>query len=57
LNGGKMSRYQVHHQTIEFGNDDIHLPSLRDNQQFSDDDQVADNLGIHSTAWPIFGVL
>jgi predicted nicotinamide N-methyase len=30
---------------------------LRDNQQFSDDDGVAEDLGISSATWPMFGIL
>jgi predicted nicotinamide N-methyase len=31
--------------------------SLRDKQQFQDDEDVAKGLGINSTLWPIFGVV
>src|SRR5699024_3879918 len=36
---------------------DIHLCTLRDNQQFSDPDGVAEQLGISSATWPLFGVV
>ena len=52
-----MSDLRVRYQTIEFANFDIHLRTLRDKQQFSDNNQVAEKLGINSTTWPIFGVL
>lgn len=52
-----MSDYRVRYQTVEFGQDDIHLRTLRGRQEFSDDDQIAERLGISSAAWPIFGVL
>ena len=45
------------YQTIEFDKIDIHLHSLRDKQQFFDPDGVAENLGISSSLWPIFGVI
>ncbi len=48
---------RVRYQTIELGKNDIHLCTLRDNQQFSDPDGIADNLGICSASWPIFGIV
>jgi predicted nicotinamide N-methyase len=48
---------RVRYQTVEFGNTDIHLCTLRDRQQFSDPDQVAHDLGIFSAQWPLFGVV
>ncbi len=45
------------YQTIEFGGTDIHVRTLRDNQQFSDIDGVALRLGISSATWPLFGVI
>ena len=48
---------RLRYQTIEVGNTDIHLCTLRDNQQFEDHEGVADALGISSAAWPIFGVI
>lgn len=48
-------RYRYH--TIEFGDSDIHLRTLRDRQQFSDDDGIAESLGINSASWPLFGVI
>ena len=37
-----MSSPRVKYQTIEFDNTDIHVRSLRDNQEFSDDDGIAE---------------
>lgn len=51
------SPVRVRYQTIEIGNKDIHLCTLRDNQQFSDPDGIAESLGICDTSWPLFGVL
>lgn len=48
---------RVRYQTIEFGNVDIHVCTLRDNQQFLDPKDIALNLGICSASWPIFGVI
>ncbi|MCI5166638.1 MAG: methyltransferase domain-containing protein [Candidatus Electrothrix sp. GM3_4] len=48
---------RICYQTIEVGNIDIHLCTLRDKQQFNDPDNAAHNLGISSAAWPIFGVV
>lgn len=52
-----MSEVRVRYQTIEFGQTDIHLRTLRDNQQFSDPDGEAEYLGISSASWPIFGIV
>ena len=48
---------RVRYQTIEVGNTDIHLCTLRDNQQFSDPEHTAETLGISSASWPLFGVI
>jgi len=45
------------YQTVEFGPTDIHLCTLRDNQQFHDPDDIAKELGISSASWPLFGVI
>lgn len=52
-----MSSLRFRYQTIEFGDMDIHLRSLRDNQEFSDDQGEAANLGISSASWPLFGII
>ncbi|WP_407333628.1 class I SAM-dependent methyltransferase [Enterovibrio sp. 27052020O] len=48
---------RVRYQTIEIGNTDIHICTLRDKQQFSDPKGIAFGLGISSASWPIFGVV
>ena len=48
---------RVRYQTIEFKNVDIHLKTLRDNQEFNDPLGEAESLGISSAQWPLFGVL
>ncbi len=52
-----MSSLRVCYQTIEFGNVDIHLRTLRDRQQFLDEDGEAERLGISSANWPLFGII
>jgi predicted nicotinamide N-methyase len=52
-----MSPLRLRYQTIEFGALDIHVRSLRDAQEFLDDDGVAEALGISSGNWPLFGVV
>ena len=52
-----MTPVRIAYQTIEFGKIDIHLRTLRDNQQYSDPNGVAEKLGIHSGLWPLFGVV
>jgi len=47
----------VQYNTIEFGDQDIHVRTLRDRQQFSDDEGKAADLGISSASWPHFGVI
>jgi predicted nicotinamide N-methyase len=51
----KKVRYK--YQTIEFGNFDIHLRTLRDTQQFYDKNNEAQKLGINSATWALFGVI
>ena len=52
-----MATLRVRYQTIEFGTTDIHIRSLRDNQEFSDDKGEAEALGISSASWPLFGIV
>lgn len=52
-----MTALRLRYQTMEFGGTDIHLRTLRDNQEFSDDDGVAEALGISSATWPLFGIV
>jgi predicted nicotinamide N-methyase len=48
-------RYRFH--SLEFGDTDIHLRTLRDNQQYDDPEGLAQKMGISSSSWPMFGVL
>lgn len=43
-----MASLRIRYQNMEFGYTDTHLRTLRDNQEFSDDDGVAEALGISS---------
>jgi predicted nicotinamide N-methyase len=46
----------LRYHTIELTGMDIHVRTLRDNQQFYDPDGVAEQLGISSATWPRFGI-
>jgi predicted nicotinamide N-methyase len=48
---------RIRYQTIEFGKLDIHLRTLRDKQQYSDEEGRAEALGISSATWSLFGVV
>lgn len=52
-----MPPMRVRYQTIEIGKFDLHLRTLRDNQQFQDQFGVAEKIGISSATWPLFGVV
>ena len=52
-----MTSLRLRYQTVEVGDVDIHLRTLRDMQQFQDEDGVAAALGISSAVWPLFGVM
>ncbi|GAA4359559.1 class I SAM-dependent methyltransferase [Kangiella marina] len=52
-----MTNLRLCYQTVEFGQIDIHLCTLRDNQEFYDPEGIAENLGISSASWPIFGTI
>jgi len=52
-----MQKLRFCYETIEFGDVDIHVRSLRDTQEFHDEGGVAEALGISSALWPLFGVL
>lgn len=52
-----MSNIHFRYNTIEFKEFDIHVRTLRDNQQFYDPEGVAAKLGISSAMWPFFGII
>jgi len=52
-----MTALRFQYQTIEFDDVDIHVRTLRDKQQYFDDNDAAHNLGISSAQWSLFGVI
>jgi len=52
-----MTNLRLSYQTVEFGKTDIHLCTLRDNQEFYDPKGAAKKLGISSAFWPLFGII
>lgn len=48
---------RVAYETIEFGEEDIHVRTLRDKQEYNDDSGEAEALGISSASWSLFGVV
>ena len=52
-----MRTLRLRYQTVEFGKVDIHLCTLRDKQEFNDPKGIAEELGISSASWPLFGVI
>lgn len=52
-----MHSYQLKHEVVTVNETDYQIRSLKDRQQFADDGQVLDELGISSATWPLFGVL
>ncbi|MBZ2167419.1 class I SAM-dependent methyltransferase [Marinobacter sp. F4216] len=52
-----MTPLRLRYQTIEFGEIDVHLCSLRNTNEYYDPKGKAEELGICSASWPIFGVV
>jgi predicted nicotinamide N-methyase len=52
-----MSPLRFRYQTLEVGDHDIHLRTLRDRQQYADPHGHAEALGISSATWPLFGIV
>lgn len=52
-----MTSLRYSYQTVEFGETDIHLRTLRDKQQFHDPEGIAEDLGISDALWSLFGVV
>lgn len=52
-----MTTLRLSYQTVEFDTIDIHLCTLRNNQEFHDPGGVAEKLGISSASWPLFGII
>ncbi len=51
------TKLNYRYETLEIGDLDIHIRSLRDVQEYQDDDNRALNVGITDTQWSISGVL
>lgn len=45
------------YETLEIGDLEVHIRSLRDTQEYQDDDNKALDVGINDTQWSISGVL
>lgn len=52
-----MNAARVRFQTVEIGDFDIHLRTLRDRNQYADDQGNAERAGIPPASWPLFGVV
>jgi predicted nicotinamide N-methyase len=52
-----MTNLRLCYQTVEFGKTDIHLCTLRNKQEFHDPEGIAEELGICSASWPMFGIV
>ena len=52
-----MQKYLLKYETITIDDIDYQIRSLRDRQQFYDHEQQAEELGITSASWPLFGVV
>ena len=52
-----MTALRIRYQTLEFEGTDIHLRTLRDLQQFGEDEGAAERLGVPLSSWPLFGVV
>lgn len=48
---------RVRYQTIEIGDVDLHVRTLRDTNQYIDDGGVSEGFGISPAQWPLFGVV
>ena len=51
------SPLSLRYHTLEIGEHDIHLRTLRDRQQYLDRNDEAEKLGISAASWPLFGVV
>ena len=52
-----MQNYLTKDETITVSNVDYLIQSLKDRQQFYDHEQLAENIGISSATWSLFGVV
>lgn len=49
--------YQVKFELMCFNHRDLHIRSLKDNQQFDDPEGLAERMGISSAHWSLFGLV
>ena len=52
-----MPDYRIRYQTLEVGERDLHLCTLRDLNQYSDAHGAAAKVGIPPATWPLFGIV
>ena len=52
-----MKKCRIRYQTLEIGALDLHVCTLRDLNQYSDEDGAAARAGIPPATWPLFGVV
>ena len=55
---GEQTGYKIKVESVEVdGGETLEIRSLLDSTQFSDDDGIAEGLGISSAQWPLFGLV
>ncbi len=52
-----MQNYKIRHDIVTVNYIDYEIRSLKDKQQYSDNNKKAESLGISSATWSLFGVL
>ena len=52
-----MNSYDIKMEEISIGGHDLKIRSLKDRQQFSDEQDIAGNRGVSSASWSHFGVV
>ena len=52
-----MHKYKLKYETVTVNEIDYQIRSLKNRQQFNDDEMLAEELGISSATWSLFGVL
>ncbi len=52
-----MPALRYRYQTLTIGELDIHVRTLRDQQEFLDCDGLAERMGVSPETWPLFGVI
>jgi predicted nicotinamide N-methyase len=57
LDAPESADYRVKFETLSLGGLDYRIRSLLDRQQYSDPDDAAEQAGISSASWPLFGMV